>query len=147
MKYFIYIALIFFIGSCHPPQSKNEGILSGQLVWITGNQMPGPDKKHDAGNGVQRVVLIYPPTLRSECETNSQGLYTSVPGTPVTTVLTGTDGKFTVHLKEGNYSILTREENGMFAGIFDTNGTLNPVHIEKRDTTHIRIDINYTAAY
>ncbi|MCA6073681.1 carboxypeptidase regulatory-like domain-containing protein [Fulvivirga sedimenti] len=147
MKIAIYIALIFFMSACHPPQSKNDGILAGQLVWITGNQMPGPDKKPSSGNGVQRVVLIYPPTLRSDCEMNPNGLYTQVPGNPVATVLSDTDGTFIIHLPEGTYSVLTREEEGMFAGVFDGNGTLNPVLIEKRDTTELRIEINYSAAY
>ena len=147
MKNLLFIALIIYLSACQTPQSENKGILVGETRWITGNQMPGPDKPASSGEAVQRVVHIYPATKYADCTTGPQGLFTEVPGTPVNTVMTNENGQFLTYLPEGTYSVFTREENGLFAGTMNGEGVINPVSIIKKDTTRIRVEINYTAAY
>jgi len=45
----------------------------GQLVWVTGNQMPGPDKKPEARQGVVREVHVY--ELLNQNDVESDGVF------------------------------------------------------------------------
>ena len=143
-----FITLFLCLFACRTPQSANDGIIRGELVWVTGNQMPGPDREPTTnGKPIQRVVVIYPPVNWNDCTVGEQGLYVEIPGEPVNTVLSDSTGLFMTHLPPGMYSVFTREENGLFASLMNGEGIINPVTIQRRDTTEIRIEINYTAAY
>jgi len=147
MRKLIFIALLFLPFACRTPQTGKDGFLKGELKWVTGNQMPGPGRTADAGKPIQRVVLIYPPVQRDDCEYGAHGLFTRVPGEPVATVLSNPEGVFITNLPEGMYSVFTREEEGLFASVSNGEGIMNPISVTSRDTTTISIDINYTAAY
>jgi len=147
MRNLIFIALFLVPFACKPPQTHNQGILKGELQWVAGNQMPGPDKPASSGIPIQRVVLIYPPIQRDDCTLGPDGLFTNVPGKPVARILSDTTGNFITNLGEGMYSVFTREKDGIFASISNGEGIMNPVTITARDTTEIRIDINYKASY
>jgi len=50
-------------------------------------------------------------------------------------------------LPSGEYSILIKENDGLFVNSFDSQNHLNPIVVKSRGVTCMEIIINYLAAY
>lgn len=125
--------------------SVKQGI-EGQLSWVSGNQMPGPDKKPTALVGVEREVYIYPAITLSDVQ--SEGGFIGKVNKPLVRKVKSDDkGRFTVSLKPGTYSILIKESQGLFANRFDGQNQINPVIVKPGARTSVIIVIDYEAAY
>jgi len=143
IRYLFYLILIFILTCCG---SLNKQGIVGQLDWVTGNQMPGPDKIPVARQGVVREVQIY--ELLSQSDVESDGVFIKKVNKPlVKTVVSDSNGKFKVSLPTGSYSILIKETNGLFANQFDHNNNIQPVIVKEKRFSEVTITINYEAAY
>ncbi|WP_268034440.1 carboxypeptidase regulatory-like domain-containing protein [Algoriphagus sp. PAP.12] len=147
--FFILFTLILMY--CKPMKPEGEGV-TGTVTWLEGNQMPGiidedsETEKNPKGVGVKRTLLIYPLTNVADTK-NENGLFTSVSGTPVTTIETEEDGSYQLQLAPGRYSVFTQEENGLFANIFDGDGYIQPITIKENEWNLLDIIINYKAVF
>ncbi|WP_339704045.1 carboxypeptidase regulatory-like domain-containing protein [Algoriphagus aquimarinus] len=136
---------------CAPYQPEGQGVV-GQVTWLEGNQMPtivedgAKNKKTRIGDPVKRTVRVYPLVKISDV-TLEGGLFKSVAVKPITEVETDENGQYTVNLSPGRYSILTVEESGLFASIFDGDGNIQPVTVKEGEWTLLNIVVNYKAAY
>lgn len=125
--------------------SIKQGI-EGRLIWVEGNQMPGPDRKPTPSQGVAREVYIYP--LLSLSDVKIEGVFVSeVNQQPIIKIQSDQNGNFAVNLPPGEYSVLIKETDGLFVNAFDSQNHLNPVVVGSRDITRVEISINYLAAY
>lgn len=120
--------------------------LEGQVMWISGNQMPGPAKKPTSGEGVEREVLIYE-VLTTEDVMTSNGFITQVNKPLIQTVHTNKHGAFTVKLKPGTYSLLVKEPRGLFANRYDQYNHIQPITVQAGERTKVTLIIDYEAAY
>jgi hypothetical protein len=125
--------------------SQKQGII-GKVIWIEGNQMPGPDSKNSAGKNIKREIHIYQAATLKETK-QSNGFFTEIQPPLIAKVTSDENGTFTVELPEGEYSIFTKEPEGLFANLFDGQGKINPIAVKKREFTQITIKVNYKAAY
>lgn len=142
-RYLFSVILFFIFTSCG---SLNQQGIVGQLDWVTGNQMPGPDKKPVARQGVVREVHIY--ELLNQSDVESDGVFIKKVNRPlVKTVVSDSNGNFKVSLPPGSYSILIKEANGLFANQFDQNNNIQPVIVKEKGFCRVNIIINYEAAY
>lgn len=139
------LAILFIIISSAGCLSQKQGI-SGRVVWISGNQMPGPDRQKTPENGVKREIVIYNPLTLQQVKRN-EGLYSEINAVPVAKVTSNEDGAFTVNLPPGEYSVLTKEDDGYFANILDGQGRINVISVKKNEFSEIKLEINYQAAY
>lgn len=146
MKYALlfFMAASFIACKSSTAQQVTQGI-RGQVLWFEGNFMPGPGQSNK-GKPVQREVLIYDLTSMNNVIKEDQ-LYSEVPSELVKTVETDENGKFSVSLPPGRYSLFTKEEEGLFANVFDGEGNINPVIVNPGEMTAVTIDINYKAVY
>lgn len=143
IRYLFPLILLFIFTTCG---SLNKQGIVGQLDWVTGNQMPGPDKKPVARQGVAREVQIY--ELLNQNDVESDGVFIKkVNKTLVKTVLSDSNGNFKVSLPPGLYSILIKEADGLFANQFDQNNNIQPVIVKEKGFSRVNIIINYEAAY
>lgn len=145
---FIYLLAFLFLVQCKPYQPEGQGII-GTITWIEGNQMPMIQDGENPEKGakkVERTLHIFPLTNISDVKVE-EGLITSIATTKVKEVKTDGSGKYAVDLSPGRYTILTVEENGLFASIFDGEGNIQPVTVKENEWTLLDILINYKAYY
>lgn len=144
-------AFSLMLFQCAPYQPEGQGIV-GQVTWLEGNQMPTiveegkNSKKTTAGEPVKRTVRVYP-LLKISDVTLEGGLFKSVSAKQITEIETDENGQYMVNLSPGRYSILTVEEDGLFASIFDGDGNIQPVTVKEDEWTLLDIVVNYKAAY
>ncbi|MBL7850367.1 MAG: carboxypeptidase regulatory-like domain-containing protein [Cyclobacteriaceae bacterium] len=120
--------------------------LQGQVFWVSGNQMPGPDAVLSPNQGAVREVLIYEITNITDA-TQIGPFFRDIKTRLVATTTSKPDGTFKVKLPIGSYSVFTREKNGLYANLFDGKGFINPVTIKEGQYAWKTITIDYDAAY
>lgn len=145
--------LILF--QCAPYQPEGEGVV-GKVTWVEGNQMPmiaeaependKKEKRATIGEPVKRTLRVYPLMKISDVNLEN-GLFTSVAAKPITEIETDENGSYTLNLNPGRYTILTVEDGGQFASIFDGDGNIQPVTVKEGEWTLLDIVVNYKAAY
>ena len=147
-------AFTLLLFQCAPYQPEGQGVV-GLVTWQEGNQMPmitedakegKKDKRITVGDPVQRTVRVYP-LLKISDVTLENGLFQSVAAKPITEIETDEDGRYSINLSPGRYSILTVEEDGLFASIFDGEGNIQPITIKENEWTLLDIVVNYKAAF
>jgi hypothetical protein len=128
-------------------QAPIEQGISGQVLWVSGNQMPSPDAPPSKGRGVERTVYIYERTNGTQATTTDGVFHTNIQTNLVTQVVTDATGNFAVSLKPGIYSLFTREEKGLYANLFDGDNNIYPVEVHEGQVTNVEFLINYEASY
>ena len=120
--------------------------LQGQVFWVSGNQMPGPDAVLSPNQGAVRDVLIYEMTNVTDA-TQIGPFFRDIKTRLVATTTSKSDGTFKIKLPPGTYSVFTREKSGFYANLFDGKGYINPVTIKNGQYAWKTITIDYDAAY
>ncbi len=144
-------AFTLMLFQCAPYQPEGQGVV-GQVTWLEGNHMPmiaeegKKNKNTTIGEPVKRTVRVYP-LMKISDVTLEDGLFKSVAAKPLKEIETDENGQYTVTLNPGRYSLLTVEEVGLFASIFDGDGNIQPVTVKEGEWTLLDIAVNYKAAY
>jgi hypothetical protein len=140
-------ALVLFMGAgCLPMHSQTpaQGI-KGTVLWLEGNFMPGPGQDRK-GQPVERALYIY--QILKESDLKKKEPFYAIPDLePVKIVTSDSEGRFSVALPPGSYSLLSKEKEGLYANSFDGEGHINPVHVKAGHYTEITIKIDYKAAF
>jgi len=151
VKSVLAVLITLFLSNCASYKPEGQGVV-GKVTWLEGNQMPTiveegkKNKRTTVGEPVKRTVRIYP-VMKISDVTLEDGLFKSVVAKPLTEVQTDENGEYTVNLSPGKYTVLTVEEGGLFASIFDGDGNIQPVTIQEGEWTLLDIVVNYKAAY
>lgn len=125
--------------------SIKQGI-EGQVQWVSGNQMPGPDKKPAPTQGIEREIYIYELLSLDDVE-SKDGFISRVNKPLIKIVQSNPEGNFLVHLDPGTYSILIKEPQGLFANRFDQQNHIHPITVKKHEMVKITVVVDYEAAY
>lgn len=120
--------------------------IKGKVVWLSGNQMPGPDRPQSRPTGIKREIYIYEPTTLQQV-TQQGNFYSEIKTALVKKVVSKKDGSFKVRLPLGEYSVFVKEEGGFFANLFDDKGRINIVEVNRGQFTEMTIRVDYKAAY
>lgn len=124
---------------------QQQGI-KGKVEWISGNQMPGPDRPASKPLGIKREIWIYPATTLSQASMDGV-FFSDIQTLSVKKVKSGKNGCFKATLPPGNYSLFVKEKNGLFANRFDGQNRINCVTVKPGEFTEITIRVDYEAAY
>ena len=106
-----------------------------------GKKVDRPGKK-----GVARTIRIHELTHINQARLGDY-LFGDIETPLVAEVETDGEGRFSIELPIGKYSLFTVEESGYFANIFDLDSYINPVEVKKGEWTEANILVNYEAAY
>ncbi len=140
-----YLLLYFLMVSSFASVSQKQG-LRGQVFWVSGNQMPGPEAILSPNQGAVREVLIYELTSFKDV-TQVGPFFRDIKTKMVASILSKPNGTFKVKLIPGAYSVFTKEKNGLYANLFDEKNNINPVTIKNGQYAWKTITIDYEAAY
>lgn len=145
MKVLIVILAVGIFIPIQHAVGQHQGI-RGEVLWFSGNQMPGPGKEFDPKMGVKREIAIHKITTLSQ--TKQDGIFFSAINTElVATITTEENGSFRVKLPPGEYSLFVKEPGGYYANLFNDKGQINPVKVEPNRFSWITITIDYEAVY
>ncbi len=145
MRKYILLLPLFIAFGCNSSQPR-EGI-KGQVFWISGNQLPGPEDNRSAHYGIQREIHIYELTTLKDVTLTPEGFFSDIKTNLVTSLTTKPDGSFKVRLPPGKYSIFVQESAGLYANLFDKNNAINPVVVKEKQYAWLPITVDYQAAY
>ena len=135
---------LLLLSSCSA-LSQKQG-LRGQVFWVSGNQMPGPEAILSTNQGATREILIYELTSFKDV-TQVGPFFRDVKTKMVATIQSRPDGTFKIKLPPGAYSVFTKERNGLYANLFDEKNNINPVMVKNGQYAWRTITIDYDAAY
>ncbi|HEX7014764.1 MAG TPA: carboxypeptidase-like regulatory domain-containing protein [Cyclobacteriaceae bacterium] len=141
----LFIVLAALMAYPLPGMCQRQGI-RGEVFWLSGNQMPGPNRDMAPGFGIKREVCIYEVATREQAD-QQDVFFSNVRTRLVATVTSDSNGRFKVKLPPGKYSVFVKEPQGLFANLFSTTGEINPVVVEPKKFTWVSITVDYEAAY
>jgi hypothetical protein len=139
------LTAIILLGFFVQTNAQKQGIC-GKILWVEGDQMPGPGTNKKSSIGVPREILIYEPVTLQQV-TEAKGLYQQVKAKLINKGQSSTSGLYKIKLPSGKYSVFVKEPDGLFANIFDGQGYINTVEIKRGKFTEFTVTINYKAAY
>lgn len=147
MMKFLMLCICISVLGCKSSQTQtlNQGI-KGQVLWLEGNFMPGPGQEK-TGEPVVREIYVYEVINAKKIEEKGNRLYELPDQDPITIGKSDENGLFEIALPSGKYSVFTKEDEGLFANLFDGQMNLNPVEVEIGKFTEMDIKINYKAVY
>ena len=151
MIQYLQIAFLLFLFTCcanKPPVQIPQGI-RGKVIWLEGNMMPtlgGETTSKSTGEPIQREIYIYALTNRDQTVISGR-FFSKINNELIATVQSNQQGIFAVELPPGKYSIMIKEEKGLYANLFDGRGNIHPVEVQANKVTEITIKVDYEAAY
>ena len=145
MRIFSLIIMIFFT-ACNVNKPVSQGI-SGTIQWFEGDLMPGIDKPPVKGIPIEREILIYEATRMEDCVQHDGFFHRDLKTNLIKTTTSNQDGVFNVFLEPGVYSVLIKEDAGLFGNLYDDTGVINPVVVNPGKLTRVSFRVDYMAAY
>ncbi len=150
MKLPLYIIGMLLLIGCKNQSASTQELceVSGEVWWLEGDFMPRigeppPGRRTPA----IREVHFFPAINVSDLSGEMGPLFGSIPGQPIAVARSNDNGKFSVMLPAGTYSVFTKESGGFFANSFDGEGLVNPLVVAAGHPSPIVIDINYLATF
>jgi hypothetical protein len=128
--------------------SITEGIW-GTLVKTEGNCMPPIDENSCKQFPIMREIVVYEYTTFEEAIPSSDSFvfFEKVNTKLVATTTSDIEGFFQIKLKPGKYSVFVKENQLLWANLFDGYGGISPVIVESSKISEIELDVDYGACY
>ena len=139
----LFVVLIF--STFHTLRAQQQGV-NGQVFWIYGDQMPGPEKRANPMQGVVREIHVYELTTLADVD-QGNGFFKKVYTRFVASTLSKEDGTFKIKLPPGKYSLFVKEEKGLYANLFDSDKNISPITVKPKQYSWMTITIDYEATY
>jgi hypothetical protein len=150
---FYALGVLLIVVSCSSSKIKNsinkisQGI-DGHVYFVSGNQMPSPNRKPSSPKGIKTTLYIYQLTNINQVTRQGQSVFYSAVNTKrITKIESDTTGYFKVQLEPGNYSIFTKKGALFYASIFDKDNNIAPVQVLAGKITKAEVRIDYDATY
>lgn len=122
--------------------------LRGHVRELIGNQMPGPDRKPAAPQGVATTLFVFEETRIDQVEAAENVAFYKKIHTPlVDSVRTDTSGFFQIALPVGTYSLFTKVEGLYYANSFDTANRIHPVVVKENEVLELQFLITNRAFF
>lgn len=146
LKRVVLLATVLSTGwvSCQPAKV----LVTGKVERVVGNQMPSPDIPSPSFSGISVPIYFFEPLDRQKVTPGAAiGEYSSVSVQPLYTLQSSDDGQFKVKLPAGRYTVLMGKNGGFYSTIFDLDGTIHPVVVEKGKKNYLVLRADWEAIY
>lgn len=125
--------------------AQSQGI-RGKVTWSEGSQMPGPDRNNEGSRGIARKIYVYQVTSLEQV-VEEDGFYKTINNQLIKIGKSRKNGRFSIKLPSGTYSVFIQEQKGLWANLFNEKNQINTVQINAGQWTPLSINVNYMAAY
>lgn len=143
-KRMVVFSLVLCLLSC----SKDTVRVTGQVLRIRGNQMPSPDLPAPVYPGISTGIYFFEPVTESSVVSAAQqGIYSTVNARLVKETRSYKNGRFSLRIKPGKYSVFIGKDSLFYANIRDGKGFLNPVDISSGRQAGITLRADWDAYY
>jgi hypothetical protein len=128
--------------------SRDTLRVTGQVLRVSGNQMPSPDLPEPVFPGFSTGIYFFEPVqVSAATRTGQEGVYSSVNARLIKQARSDARGRFSVRLKPGRYSVLIGKDSLFYANIRDGKGFLNPMEISPDNRSGIVLRADWGAYY
>jgi hypothetical protein len=132
----------------HQSASPISQGIEGHIYFVSGNQMPSPNKKPSRPKGIKTTLYVYELTNINQVTRQGQSVFYSFVNTKlVSRAESDSNGYFTVPLKPARYSLFTKKGDLFFAGIFDVYNNIAPTEVLPGKITEVDVRVDYDATY
>ena len=124
--------------------------ICGTVVVKKGNYMPSPDSPQRNTNGTpaEREILIFPLLNLGQVDPGGNGFINSVrEAKPIKTLKSKKDGSYCVSLPVGRYTVVVKEDKGLYVNLFDSQSNINPVTVTKNRISQNTLEISHQAVF
>ncbi|MFN4144923.1 MAG: carboxypeptidase regulatory-like domain-containing protein [Runella sp.] len=151
-KPLVILSILFLlnISSTHAQKKPVTQGIKGQVTWLQGNFMPtfGAGASQPKGSPAVREIYIHALTPERQTEQAEEpGFYKKINTPLIKKLKSDKNGRFTVALPVGYYSIFTKEEKGFYANLFDDAMNINPVQVKRGKWSKAEVKIDYAAVF
>jgi hypothetical protein len=110
--------------------------------------MPSPDLPDPVYPGFKTKIYFFQPvSVAAASPVNQGGMYGRINGTLSGTAASNDQGRFSIRLKPGRYSVLIGNDSFYYSNIRDGAGVLNPVDIPASKKFRLRLRADWDATY
>ncbi len=130
-------------------QEKAQGI-EGTVYKVEGNRMPSPDRPPAPPAGTRATVCVFELTGIGKVDRQGQSpWYTAVRTKLMAETETNENGRFTICLSPGVYSLFIKKGPLYYANRFDSHNNIAPVKVYSGKMTHVecRVETGRKAVY
>lgn len=138
------------LSGCSGSESTDRlsGTLEGTVIFREGDFMPGSPT--GTRTPVVREVLIFEAAAVDDvtyAHTPPDPFYSAIHTKHIAAITSDINGRFTLSLPAGQYSLFVREDDLYYSNSFDRNNLISPVRIISGATTTFEFNITYQATY
>lgn len=151
------IVFLFFMASCrHSKQTignqykrLTQGI-EGTVVEKSGNHMPSPTFKSTSASEKGIATMVY---VVAKCgindvwPNNASGFYSKINALIIDSALSDNNGRFSVKLPVGAYSLFVKWNGGYYANRFDEQNNINVYQVTSQYFTKAEIVVSGNATF
>ncbi len=144
----LFLISLLFLANCllRPNRIEmKEGIRGRVEIWEGDFMPPSRGKVYYE----KRTIFVFQKANLKDCipEEGRPTFYKEIRAHFVDSVVSDKDGYFSIALLPGEYSLFVREEGSFYANLFDGEGFVFPVKVEKGKMSEVNIRIDYKATY
>ncbi|MES2797314.1 MAG: hypothetical protein V4683_15180 [Bacteroidota bacterium] len=123
-------------------------LICGNILKLSGNQMPDPDRQVPKGERVSREIFIHQLTKVADTEGDGATFFNKINTKLVKKVVSDKKGRFCANLPVGKYSIFINDPGyGLYANNFDGEMNICPIEVKKGKNKDITLQITHSAAF
>lgn len=122
--------------------------IRGKVLFLKGNQMPGPGRNPNSGLGVIRQIGIFERTTLNQVEPAPEGgFYSKIKTKCIRKVWSDKNGCFIQALPPGKYSLFVKENGMWYANSFGGDGEIFEVEVREGSCTQVEFKVSYAASF
>lgn len=121
--------------------------VTGKVLFLEGDFMPGPDPPRGKTLPVVRKLLFYQAARLEQCQPQGSGGFFRKVNTPLMgSVVSDKNGRFKISLKPGTYTVVAEEQGQLYANGSD-GVYLKPVQVKAGQFTELDFRIDYKSTW
>ena len=139
----VCLFLLVLLSSC-----SNMSHISGNVIKVSGNQMPSPDLSREKPIGFRTFIYFFEPFKMDQFQVEKGIAFSQIHAKQLVRVETDKHGYFKLKILPGSYSVLIQKDsNYLYSNIKDGEGFINRLSFSKGQKYTIELKADWNATY